>query len=61
MAPWTPLWERNYFAELWPWLEAAMRDHFARGAVSGVGLVTAWVGVKDLSRLFMTRWSSPSK
>ena len=58
MAPWTPLWQRNYFAALWPWLEVAMRNYFVRGAVSGVGLVTAWIGVKDLSSAFMARWSA---
>ena len=58
MAPWTPLWERNYFAALWPWLEVAMDNRFVRGAVSGVGLVTAWAGVKDLSSAFMARWSA---
>jgi hypothetical protein len=58
MAPWTPLWDRNYFAALWPWLDTAMRNNFVKGGVTGVGLVTAWVGVKDLSRVFMARWSA---
>ena len=58
MAPWTPLWERNYFAALWPWLDILMSNRFVRGAVSGVGLVTAWAGVKDLSSAFMARWSA---
>lgn len=58
MAPWTPLWDRNYFAALWPWLDSAMRNDYVRGAVTGVGLVTAWVGVRDLSQAFMTRWSA---
>ncbi len=57
MAPWTPLWDRNYFAAIWPWLEVAMRNHFVRGAVTGVGLITAWAGVRDLSSAFVTRWS----
>lgn len=58
MAPWTPLWERNYFAALWPWLDITMRNNFVRGAVTGVGLITAWAGVKDLSSAFMARWSA---
>jgi hypothetical protein len=58
MAPWTPLWERNYFAELWPWLDAVMGNNFVKGAVTGVGLITAWAGVKDLSGAFMARWSA---
>ena len=43
---------------LWPWLDITMRNHFVRGAVSGVGLITAWAGVKDLSSAFMARWSA---
>jgi hypothetical protein len=58
MAPWTPLWQRNYFAALWPWLDVLMRNGFIRGAVSGVGLITAWAGVRDLSSAFMARWSA---
>ena len=58
MAPWTPLWERNYFAALWPWLGIVMGNNFVRGAVTGVGLITAWAGVKDLSGAFMARWST---
>ena len=48
MAPWTQLWERNYFGDLWPWLDGIMENMYARGAVSGVGLITAWAGVRDL-------------
>ena len=58
MAPWTPLWERNYFAALWPWLDVVMSNRVVRGAVSGVGLVTAWAGIKDLSSAFVARWSA---
>jgi hypothetical protein len=58
MAPWTPLWHRNYFAALWPWLDVLMSNGFVRGAVSGVGLITAWAGVRDLSSAFMARWSA---
>lgn len=60
MTPWTVSWDRNYFAALWPWLEVAMDNHFVRGAVTGVGLVTGWVGVRELSNAFMSRWSARS-
>jgi len=56
MAPWTAFWDRNYFASLWPLLDAIMRNDFVRGGVTGVGLVTAWVGVRDLSQAFLSRW-----
>jgi len=57
MAPWTLLWERNYFAQLWPWLDTVMDNLYVRGAVSGVGLVTGWTGVRDLVSLIMGRWN----
>jgi len=60
LAPWTALWDRNYFAALYPWLFTCMSNHFVRGAVTGVGLVTGWVGVRDLSRAFISRWSDPT-
>lgn len=58
MAPWTQLWERNYFGDLWPWLDAIMENMYARGAVSGVGLITAWVGLRDLLAAVMGRWAA---
>lgn len=57
MAPWTLLWERNYFAAIWPWLDGVMGNLYVRGAVSGVGLVTGWTGVRDLVSAFAARWS----
>jgi hypothetical protein len=57
MAPWTQLWERNYFGDLWPWLDAAMENFYVRGAVSGIGLITTWAGVRDIASAIMGRWS----
>lgn len=58
MAPWTQLWERNYFGDLWPWLDVIMENMYARGAVSGVGLITAWAGLRDLIAAVMGRWAA---
>lgn len=60
LAPWTQLWERNYFGDLWPWLDVIMENMYARGAVSGVGLITAWVGLRDLIAAVMGRWTAAS-
>ncbi len=57
MAPWTQLWERNYFGDLWPWLDGLMENAYARGAVSGVGLITAFAGLRDLLSAIASRWS----
>lgn len=51
------MWERNYFGDLLPWLGAVMENAYTRGAVSGVGLVTAWCGLRDLIRAIVARWS----
>jgi len=38
-APWTPLWEANYFLQPYPALRGLVLSAFTRGAVSGLGLV----------------------
>jgi hypothetical protein len=58
LAPWTQLWERNYFGDLWPWLDVIMENMYARGGVTGVGLVTGWVGVRELASIVMSRWGA---
>lgn len=60
MAPWSQLWDRNYFGDLWPWLDVVMENLYARGAVSGVGLITAWSGIRDLSAAICSRWAKPA-
>ena len=57
MAPWSRLWDRNYFGDLWPWLDVVMENLYVRGAVSGVGVVTAWAGIRDLVSAILGRWS----
>jgi hypothetical protein len=60
MAPWSLLWERNYFGDLWPMLDAVMENLYVRGGVTGVGVVTAWAGVRDLIATMVARWSNDS-
>lgn len=55
LAPWSGLWERNYFAAAVPWLGLWMASAYVRGAVTGVGLVTALGGLRDLVSAFMLR------
>ena len=31
MTPWMTFWERNYFAQAWPWLGALMESPYVRG------------------------------
>ena len=48
-------WERNYFAYLIPSIGAWMADPYVRGAVTGVGLVTTFAGLRDLSNVILAR------
>jgi hypothetical protein len=56
LLPWvpTPSWNENYLLVLaadkmhWPWLAIAMKSGYARGAVSGLGLLNILLGVREV-------------
>jgi hypothetical protein len=52
LSPWTALWDHNWFAGVVPGLDVVMANPYVRGAVSGVGLVTLWAGVRELFGVF---------
>ena len=49
------LWERNAFLTARPALRAAIESPYVRGAVSGVGLITAIAGVAELAAVISGR------
>jgi hypothetical protein len=53
--PWSAFWERNYFAVVWPPLQAFLTNNFVRGAVTGLGLVNLFAGFADLALVFIAR------
>jgi hypothetical protein len=55
LAPWSAIWERNYFVEHLPWVAAIARNNFVRGAVSGLGVVNLAAGIAELLSLFAMR------
>ncbi len=55
LAPWSPIWERNYFVQQLPWVAAIARNHFVRGAVTGLGIVNLAAGLAELLSLFALR------
>jgi hypothetical protein len=55
VAPWSAFWDRNFFAESVPALENVLASPFARGAVSGVGAITAIAGLAELAAVFLMR------
>jgi hypothetical protein len=43
--PWTRVWTENTLLVAYPTLGAFMRNDFARGAITGLGLLDVWIGV----------------
>lgn len=52
VTPWSSFWERNYFADALPVLRALADTAAARGAVTGIGLLTVAAGLVELAGLF---------
>jgi hypothetical protein len=55
VAPWSRFWDRNFFAAAVPILDSVLASPYARGAVSGVGLITLLAGIADLGAAFASR------
>jgi len=55
VVPWSPLWDRNYFLDLWPAAAAVTHSNLVRGAVSGLGLINLWAAMAELAALFGMR------
>lgn len=56
VAPWkTAFWDHNFFIDRLPLFEAVLGNVFVRGAVSGIGFLTALAGLAELAGLFGVR------
>lgn len=55
LLPWTLLWDNNYFFSLQPQHSEVWLSNYLRGAVSGIGLVNLWMGLKELRRIVRRR------
>jgi len=61
VAPWrSEVWDRNFFVEHLPAMEAVVQNVFVRGAISGVGAITALAGLAELAGIF-ARWKSKDR
>ena len=49
------MWDRNHFVQARPALEAFLQSPYARGGVTGVGVITAVAGLAELLALFASR------
>jgi len=47
LVPWSPFWDSNYFVTRLPILRDLCLNPFARGAISGVGVLHLLVGAID--------------
>jgi hypothetical protein len=59
VAPWSGLWDRNFFAESAPAFEQLLSSPFVRGGVSGIGLITAVAGLAEIGAAFASRRRAP--
>ena len=55
MAPWSSLWDHNRFAASRPALRQTIQSPYARGAVTGVGVITAMAGLLELGAVIASR------
>jgi hypothetical protein len=55
VAPWSGVWEHNRFTEARPALEAFLSSPYARGGVTGVGVITALAGLAELGTLILSK------
>lgn len=56
--PWSAYWDRNYFAQLSPVVNAVVTNNYIRGAVTGLGAVNLFAALADLAALVRRRTSS---
>jgi hypothetical protein len=55
VAPWSTFWDRNFFASRVPLLGWLLSNLFVRGAVSGIGGLTALAGLAELAGIFAAK------
>lgn len=49
--PWLEFWDQNYFAGLFPAVQAVWPSAYFRGAVSGLGVVNIYISFVEIFRL----------
>ena len=60
LIPWSTFWERNYFVEWSPVVEAVLTNYYLRGAISGLGVVNIGAALFDLADTFGAGAEKPS-
>ena len=60
VAPWSAFWEHNHFAAVHPAVESLVSSAYVRGAVSGIGVITALAGLAELVSVVLSRRREPA-
>jgi len=47
LLPWSELWETNYFLYQYPALGFLLKNHYIRGAVSGLGFMNILISLES--------------
>ncbi len=55
VVPWSSFWDRNYFAESLPLVDAIISNNYIRGAVSGLGVINIAAGIVELFSILVSR------
>ena len=55
LIPWSAFWDRNYFIEASSTLGRVLTSNYARGALTGLGLLNLFAALGELSDLFGAR------
>jgi hypothetical protein len=55
VAPWSGFWDRNLFFASLPAIAPLLETSFARGAVSGIGVITIVAGLAELAGVLALR------
>lgn len=48
LLPWTRYWAENHYLLTWRFVGPWMNTGFARGVVSGMGLLDVWIGISEI-------------
>jgi hypothetical protein len=48
LVPWSVIWERNYFLQVYPGLRPILLDPTFRGAVSGLGVANIYIVLHEV-------------
>jgi hypothetical protein len=60
LVPWSGIWERNYFLEVYPVLRPVLLASAVRGAVAGLGVANIYVGLNEILSRSRARPTAPA-